>query len=287
MKAVGDSKIWSFVGNSSDPKPSSNTRIRKDRGLFISSYEELAVRIAELQFRNPDFVLLFRGQGGDYKNQQRNSTIKPSLFRPKSGSTGPPDGNVLRQRFDALAEAEQQLTKLFRNRNLLGKLRIARYKILRWSILQHYEICFTPLLDVTHSLRIAASFASMTDRSEAFLYAIAVPQISGSVTANAEAGLQVIRLSSVCPPVAKRPHFQEGYLLGEYPDMVDFDQKVNYQAHEIDFGLRLVAKFRLDPTSFWNEQTFPVVPKEALYPDPTDKLYRLLDSMKQDYADQT
>jgi hypothetical protein len=51
-------------------------------------------------------------------------------------------------------------------------------------MLQHYEVCPTPLLDVTHSLRVAASFATedATD-NHAVLYVIAVPQISGAITA--------------------------------------------------------------------------------------------------------
>jgi hypothetical protein len=53
--------------------------------------------------------------------------------------------------------------------------------------------------------------------AEVRLYVIGVPNISGAISASAEAGLQVIRLSSVCPPSAIRPNVQEGYLVGEYP----------------------------------------------------------------------
>ena len=44
---------------------------------------------------------------------------------------------------------------------------------------------------------------------------LGVPNLSGAITASAEAGLQIVRLSSVCPPSAVRPHIQEGYLLGD------------------------------------------------------------------------
>jgi len=95
------------------------------------------------------------------------------------------------------------------------------------------------------------------------------------VTASAEAGLQVIRLSSVCPPSALRPHIQEGYLLGEYPEIGDFDQHSLHKDYEVDFGRRLVAKFRFNPQVFWKEPAFPKVAREALYPDADDPLYKL------------
>ena len=44
----------------------------------------------------------------------------------------------------------------------------------------------------------------------------------------------MIRLASVCPPEAVRPHIQEGYLLGEYPEIADYEQKALYPHYEID-----------------------------------------------------
>jgi hypothetical protein len=80
-----------------------------------------------------------------------------------------------------------------------------------WAILQHYEVCDTPLLDVTNSLRVAASFATNNPAAEGpVLYVLGVPSLSGSITASSEQGLQIIRLSSICPPEARRPYFQEG-----------------------------------------------------------------------------
>jgi hypothetical protein len=106
---------------------------------------------------------------------------------------------------------------------------------------------------------------------------LGVPNISGAITASAEAGLQVVRLSSVCPPAALRPHLQEGYLLGEYPEVSGYDQKELYEHHEIDFGRRLVTKFRFNPDEFWEHSgSFPAVARRALYPsEANDPLYRL------------
>jgi FRG domain len=199
----------------------------------------------------------FRGQKGDYRNRSGNTALKPSLFRAANGSN--PGPSVLMRRFDVLKKADARLGRMYTTRGFAGRERLQRQQILRWSILQHYEICPTPLLDVTQSLRIAASFASDGEDREAFVFVLGVPNLSGAITASAEAGIQVVRLSSVCPPAAVRPHIQEGYLLGEYPEMTGYDQKQHYAHWEIDFGRRLIAKFRFNPQTFWKNDAFPKV----------------------------
>lgn len=272
METIGTEKIWSFFDRRGC-QIAKNAAIRQGPGHRVGSYLELATKIAELQFLNRDHVLLFRGQGADFRNVKRNSSLKPTLFRSGRGN---PDSATLVARFAALARAEQLLIADYATAKLLGVERLKRHRILRWSILQHYEVCDTPLLDVTHSLRIAASFASLAETATAFLYVLGVPNLSGAITASAEAGLQIVRLSSVCPPSAVRPHIQEGYLLGEYPDMAGYEQKENYFPYEMDFGRRLVAKFSFTPASFWKNDDFPLVTKTALYPsENSDPLYRL------------
>jgi hypothetical protein len=227
---------------------------------------DLATKVAELQFLNRDFVLLFRGQSGDFRSTAGNTMLKPTIMRGTEGEY-PPLQDTLRIRYERLRQAEIALVTEYKKRKLPGLDRLRRQQILRWSILQHYEVCATPLLDVTHSLRIAASFGSSAEADEAFIFVLGVPHISGAVTASAEAGLQIVRLASVCPPSAVRPHIQEGYLLGEYPDLSGTDQKQLYESYEVDFGRRLIAKFRFDPARFWyKSEAFPKVPERALYP---------------------
>lgn len=279
MEIIGSSEIWSFVDASSKATLVSNKSIREDRGYRVNSYLDLATKIAELQFRNRDHVLLFRGQSGDYRDEDGVTTLKPTLFRSNRGRTAPPNRQELTNRFRKLNEAEQHLITHWGK--TVGKDRLRKYRLLRWSILQHYEVSPTPLLDVTHSLRIAASFASHNANDEVFLFVLGVPNLSGAVTASAEAGLQIVRLSSVCPPTAIRPHIQEGYLLGEYPDMPDFDQKRYYGPQEIDFGRRLIAKFRFIPQEIWSHAAFPRVEPTALYPTPQeDPLADLAEKIK-------
>jgi len=260
MKTIGQSALFSYLSTSPRPLAVNSTQVRADRGHLVKSYLELATKVAELQFRNRDHVLMFRGQRRDFSNERRNTSLKATLFRGADKRN--PDAATLSLRFDRLQRAEDILIRRY---TFLGRDRVKRYRVIRWAILQHYEVCATPLIDVTQSLRIAASFAS-SDAAEGYVFVLGVPNISGAITASAEAGIQMVRLASVCPPVAMRPHVQEGYLLGEYPDMVAFSQKQLYAHHEVDFGRRLVAKFRFSPGRFWTRGAFPKVDDKALYP---------------------
>ena len=286
MEIIGSQKIWTFSGDTTRIDSLTCSAIRKQSAHRVRNYMELATRIAELQFRNRDFVLMFRGQSGDFRNRLGYTSLRPSLMRAASPSKVPTD-SALQRRFEKLLMAEKALLAEYDRQRLLGRDRLRRQRILRWAILQHYEICRTPLLDVTQSLRIAASFASHGADREAFIFVLGIPNVSGAITASAEAGLQVVRLASVCPPSAVRPHIQEGYLLGEYPECATVEQKDLYSLAEMDFGRRLIAKFRFDPTSFWQKSSrFPQVGETALYPRSShDPMCTLAESVKSSIGD--
>lgn len=278
MEKIGNQKIWSYFDGASRARPATNHNIRAGSGHLVKTYLELAKKIAALQFLNREHVLLFRGQESDYRTIKGTSTVKATLFRLSEARI--PTPRVLSTRFETLRQAEAGLVARYADKKFAGVDRLRRHRSLRWAILQHYEVCRTPLLDVTHSLRIAASFASLGKKTtNSFLLVFGVPNLSGAVTASSEASLQIIRLSSACPPEAVRPHMQEGYLVGEYPEIVDFDQNTHYPYYEMDFGRRLVAKFRFDPRTFWKNRNFPAAPREALYPTP-DQLLTLTTELK-------
>jgi len=264
MDTIGTDSLQSFRADGTQVTKVTCKEVRRDPGFFVEDYLALARCVAELQFRNRQHVLLFRGQAADHKNRAGHTTLKPTLFR--ADASGNPSVAELGRRFDALRRAEELLVHAYRSESFLGRERVARQRIVRWSMLQHYEVCRTPLLDVTHSLRIAASFASHDATDEAFLYVVGVPGLGGAISASSEASLQTVRLASVCPPTALRPHLQEGYLIGEYPDIAQIHEKQRYRDHEVDFGRRLIAKFRFAPRRFWKHDEFPIVPKKWLYP---------------------
>jgi len=57
------------------------------------------------------------------------------------------------------------------------------------------------------------------------------------------------------------------------------DEKQNYHPYEIDFGRRLLAKFRLSRSGFWPKGYNPI-PNEALYPDLRDPLVDFTNRIK-------
>ena len=266
MEKIGTQQIWSYFDGAEKSRPVSNRKIRAGEGHPVSTFFELAMKVAELQFLNRDHVLLFRGQTNDHRSSKGDTVLNPTLFRLSGKRL--PNQKILQARFERLNAAEAHLVRLYRDAKFRGIDRLARHRTIRWAILQHYDVCRTPLLDVTQSLRISASFAAGKNGSgDAYLYVLGVPNRSGAVTASSESGLQIICLSSACPPEAVRPHMQEGFLLGEYPEVADYDQNSRYSYHEMDFGRRLVAKFRLKLEDFWHSKNFPPASVESLYPE--------------------
>jgi len=286
MEIIGSQRILTFSEGSEKIHALTCSAVRKRGAHHVRNFMDLANKVAELQFRNRDFFLMFRGQRGDYRNRSGSTSLKPSLMRA-ADSTGTATESTIARRFRTLVAAEQALVTEYRRHALLGRERLERQRVMRWAILQHYEICKTPLLDVTQSLRIAASFASHNAEQRAYLLVLGIPRVSGAVTASAEAGLQVVCLASVCPPSAVRPHIQEGYLLGEYPEFSSVEQKLFYSHTEMDFGRRLIAKFCFEPARFWDEGgNFPQVCASALYPGASqDPMYELAEAVKSVIAD--
>ena len=258
-----------------------NQPIRRGPGHRVDSYLGLAKKVAEIQFMNRDHVLLFRGQSKDHKSKAKGaSLLKATLFRL--------DGNklltepLLSKRFRVLRRAEIELVQAYAEADLKEVERVKRHRIIRWAILQHYDVCRTPLFDVSQSLRVAASFAMLgNETEEAFVFAFGVPNLSGAITVSSEQGLQIVRLSSACPPEAIRPHLQEGYLIGEYPEVSDVEDENTYDYHELDYGRRLIAKFRFNPYDFRDSGRFIPLDKTDLFPSaPEDALSKICSQLK-------
>ena len=81
MEKTGNQKTWSYFDGKTIPRSASNRAIRSGSGHRVRDYLELAKKIAELQFLNPDHVLLFRGQSQDYRTSKNSSMLKASIFR--------------------------------------------------------------------------------------------------------------------------------------------------------------------------------------------------------------
>jgi hypothetical protein len=158
----------------------------------------------------------------------------------------------------------------FEREGIAGAAEVRRRRYIQWSMLQHYEVCPTPLLDFTQSVRVACSFALLDPNGEdPYVFAFGLPYITNRIAVNSEHDLVNVRLLSICPPDALRPYFQEGYMAGTDDVTTEYGRK-----DELDFTKHLIAKFRIsrDP-SFW-AGGFDPIPPAALYPE-GDRMFDL------------
>ena len=233
----------------------------------VTTYRRLVFQVAKLAYLNKDYLLFFRGQGVDYRNRAGASTLYPTIYR----------GDYLFQeeithRFKILENASEMLRKIFEEEEIQGYTELMWKKHIQWSILQHYGVYETPLFDLTHSIRVACSFAQYkAQEGKGYVYVFGMPYVMNRISHNSEHDLVNIRLLSICPPEALRPYFQEGYLAGT-EDITDFyDSK-----DKLDFRNRLIAKFEIPSQArFWGEG-FDRIPDTVLYPrgDRIEKLCR-------------
>jgi uncharacterized protein YutE (UPF0331/DUF86 family) len=236
----------------------------------VPTFQKLMDHVSRLAYLNKDYLLFFRGQGNDFKNKAGASTFYPSIYRGDRLSRGELD-----LRFDILSSAARRLFTALEEAQIEGYQDVKRRKYVQWSVLQHYEVCPTPLLDLTHSVRVACSFAFLsTQNKDAYVLVFGLPYITNRISINSEHDIVNIRLLSICPPDALRPYYQEGYLAGTDEVTTEYDSK-----DELDFNNRLIAKFRLiNDRIFWGKG-FDAIPKSALYPS-GDRVKEICDRIK-------
>ena len=238
--------------------------------LLVDKYTKLVEYTAKLAYLNKDYLLFFRGQRQDFKSKAGTSTFYPSIYRSEYVSS-----KELNHLFDLLDQACKNLVHIFKTNKVEGHGELRRKKYIQWSMLQHYEICKTPLLDFTHSLRVACSFAQYKNHDEyGYVYIFGFPYLTNRISINSEHDIVNIRLLSISPPDALRPYFQEGYLAGTTDITFDYDQKT-----ELDFRNRLIMKFKIpNNTTFWGKE-FHRIPDRLLFPR-GDKILKLFKSLE-------
>jgi len=90
------------------------SEVRHGPGHLVTSFIDLAMKIAELQFRNREHVLLFRGQAKDYKDGKGLTILRLGIFRGKRASPSEiPGEQEIRRRFHKLAKAETELVERY------------------------------------------------------------------------------------------------------------------------------------------------------------------------------
>jgi len=224
--------------------------------IKIETFHDLVIEIAELAYLNPDYMLFFRGQGSLIKNKT-NATLYPSIYRYESKID-------IDNEFEVLDYASNKLVQIINKEKIkIGNIdEIKRIKKMQYAILQHYEVCKTPYLDVTHSIRIACSFASNSNTEKGNIYVLALPYLTGRISVDSEDDITNMRLISICTNSAKRPFFQDGYLVG-----TEFTDKNYTKKSILDLNNRLVAIYEFDnDLSFWGSNE-TCVKNHVLYPE--------------------
>lgn len=232
--------------------------VAKDDAIEVLDYKELRKHIAQLSYANKDCILFYRGQKDDYRNQKSGkSTFYPTMYRGDRL-----DKDELKYRWEKLNKASEIFIKKLRSKYPSKTYIVKRKRIVQWSVLQHYEVTETPLIDVTQSLKVACSFAMLDNDNEyAYVYVFALPYYTNRISVNSEHYLTNVRLLSVAPPQALRPYYQEGFLIGEDEFSETYTNK-----DELDLNNRLVAKFKFKNTKeFWGDSE-KALTREDLYP---------------------
>jgi hypothetical protein len=243
--------------------------VARSKPYPVQTYRALVEHIARLAYLNRDHLLFFRGQARDYRSKEGGATFYPTIYRGESLSREEMDA-----RFRSLDAASQKLSALFRQGKIDGHADITRKKLVQWSILQHYEVCPTPLIDFTQSVRVACSFAQMGDGRSGFVYVFGLPYLTNRISSNSEQDLVLVRLLSICPPSALRPYFQEGYLAGTADITTEYEDQ-----SELDFNQRLIAQFEI-PTlaGFWGRGLSRIGDSELFPSD--DSIQKLCSSIE-------
>jgi hypothetical protein len=243
--------------------------IVRAKPYVVDQYHELVRHIARLAYLNKDHLLFYRGQGINYRNKADGATFYPSIYRGDQL-----ERETVEARFRLLERKSRRLRELFSAGEIDGHTEVARKRLIQWSILQHYGVSSTPLIDFTHSIRVACSFAQAEARDhKAFVFVFGLPYITNRISSNSEHDLVLIRLLSICPPAALRPYFQEGYLAGTTDVTTEYEDK-----NELDFNRRVIAQFEIPANDgFWGANLSRVADDE-LFP-PEDSVKDICDSI--------
>ena len=185
------------------------SKIRLSEGYEIKSFRELVDEVANVTLNNTHYEMFYRGQAKDYKDKNNKTIVYPSICRPSKREDGTTKSlirsNEIIDRYDKL----YKLINLYK-----GKTR----HLDEWyiSLFQHYETCFTPLIDITQSLRVAATMA-LRNTTKGYLFVFGLPYPHGSISHFIDQKIVLVKLQNVSPVNAYRPRYQEGYLVGKYP----------------------------------------------------------------------
>jgi len=255
-------------------------RVRASEGFKVSSFRELIDEVASVTISNRNFEMFYRGQEFDYKNnsaiyyqdRKPKSTIFPAICRPEKNADGSPKYSIKKSQ---IIKRYDDLDKMV---GIVQGNKRGYFKEYYYALFQHYDILPTPLIDITQSLRVAATFA-LRNSKKGYLFVFGLPYPNQSISYYSDMSIVLIKLQNVLQTNSLRPRYQEGFLVGKYPIMPT-------KTSGDDLANRMVAKFYLDNTDgkFWDKYFLPM-PDEVLYPK-NDPIEIQLKEAKKDFVNQ-
>lgn len=253
-------------------------KVRSSDGYIVKSFRELIEEVALVTISNTSYEMFYRGQSKDYLNNQSQyyrdrkpkSTIMPAICRPALKDDGTPKYLI---RKNTIKERYEELYGLIRYFNKINKRRFRDEELM--ALFQHYEILPTPLIDITQSLRVAATFALQKNK-QGYVYVFGLPYPNQSTSYFIDSGIILMKLQNIMSIDALRPRYQEGYLVGKFPF-------TSTKTESDDLANRMVAKFRIDDTNgdFWDIDFTPM-PESVLFPQ-NDPIEEILKKTKADF----
>ncbi len=246
------------------------TSFVRSHTINIETFHDLIMEIAELSYKNPDVMLFYRGQNNNYI-KTKYATLYPTIYRSNSEKD-------IKFGFEILEKTSTMLMTELEKDNNVDKEEIKelkKIKLLQYSILQHYEVCKTPLLDLTQSIKVACSFAILDNKDKTgYIYVLGMPYVNGRISVDSEDYITNVRLLSISSSSSKRPFFQEGYLV-----QTEFASNADIEKGELDFNRRIVAIYKFKNTkTFWGSER--PIERENLYPK-EDTMKDICDRLKE------
>ena len=252
-------------------------KIRMSKPFKVETFSKLVDCIARLSYFNKSYTLFFRGQNEEYPLESCLRTIYPGILRENIRNKIPLES--LKKKLD-FHDNELRARNHYRNPRMYGAQNIMMYKYLRWAILQHYEKCPTPFIDITRSLIVALSFALINYTKEdnnflskGILYVLALPWPSKHFHESKDEELVLVNMAGITPPIAKRPYRQDAFCVMH--NNIENDTSKD----KFDLSNRMVCKFEISNTkSFWKGDA-QLFKKDHLTPK-NDKFYEFMNNLK-------
>lgn len=222
--------------------PNSHAKYNKNNAANFGRLQDM---IAFMGYHNPGMEIFVRGQKNDYTNTDKESILLATLYREE---------NNFKTNLEELLEYDKKLLELLKNENNMpGMQSLITHEEARHALLQHYQVCKTPFLDITRNTRVAATFAThnLSKDDSPHIFVFGLPYLHGNITHNFSENINIINLRNTLGHYSKRPHEQEGYLMGSLYDWKNLES-IPYH----DGRMRLLTKIKLDikageESKFW------------------------------------